>query len=414
MTFIYNGRTIASLGDLELRGRKALLRVDMNSPVGVDGGLLDDTRLRMHAPTIKEMLDAGASVVVITHQGRPLEGDFTRLKPHSERLSSILGVDVEYVPDVIGPEAIRAIKALGPGEVLMLDNTRLMSEDYIQAPPEAHASTILVTELSPHFHYYVNDAFAVSHRSQATVVGFPYRLPSAGGPLMEREVLALSKVLEDGERPKTLVLGGAKLGDAIKLVKSLVETGSVDEILTTGLVSLLFHLAMGTRLPARVEALIRDKAGGEAVVEARRLAAAGAPIRVPLDYMVEVDGAVEIQPAKSLRGAPKDIGPSTVEYYRYKLARSRVTVLRGPAGVIEDPRFRRGTEELLRAALESGAYVILGGGHFNAILARMPRSLVERVGHVSSGGGAMIYFLTRKPLPGLEALAESYRRFWGG
>ncbi len=412
MTFTYNGRTIASLEDLKLQGRRVLLRVDMNSPLGKEG-LIDDTRLRMHAPTIRMLIEEGAGVVVITHQGRPLETDFTRLKTHAERLSQILGIEVEYVPDIIGPYAIRRIKDLQPGRILMLDNTSLLSEDYIQASPEAHASSILVTELSPHFNYYINDAFAVSHRSQASVVGFPLKLPSAGGPLMEREVGALSRVLHGGERPKTLVLGGAKLGDAIKLVKSLVETGSVDEILTTGLVSLLFHLAMGTRLPPAVEALIREKAGGEAVMEARRLAAAGAPIRVPLDYMVEIDGGVEIQPAKTLRGSPKDIGPSTIEYYRYKLARSKVTVLRGPAGVIEDPRFRRGTEELLRAALESGAYVILGGGHFNAILAKMPRSLVERVGHISSGGGAMIYFLTRKPLPGLEALAESYKRFWG-
>ena len=413
MTFTYNGKTIASLEDLDIRGKRVLLRVDINSPIGSEG-LLDDTRLRMHAPTIKRLAEEGAGVAVISHQGRPLEGDFTRLKAHAERLAEILGMEVEYVPDIIGPYALRRIKELQPGRVVMLDNTRLLSEDYIQASPEAHASSILVTELSPHFNYYINDAFAVSHRSQASVVGFPLRLPSAGGPLMEKEVEALSRVLHGGERPKTLVLGGAKLGDAIKLIKSLVEAGSVDEILTTGLVSLLFHLAMGTRLPPAVEALIREKAGGEAVVEARRLAAAGAPIRVPLDYMVEVDGGVEIQPAKTLRGSPKDIGPSTIEYYRYKLARSRVTVLRGPAGVIEDPRFRRGTEELLRAALESRAYVILGGGHFNAILSRMPRSLVERVGHISSGGGAMIYFLTRKPLPGLEALAESYKRFWGG
>ena len=413
MTFTYMGKTIASLDDLNLNSSKVLVRVDFNSPISQDGGLLDDTRLRMHVPTIKRLLGEGASVVLMSHQGRPLEGDFTRLRAHAERLSQLLGVEVDYVPDVVGPEAVRRIKALQPGQVLMLDNTRLMSEDYIQAPPERHAESIIVRELAPHFNYYINDAFAVSHRSQATVVGFPLLLPSAGGLLMEKEVRSLSRAVEGGERPRTLVLGGAKLKDAVKLIKSLVANRGVDEVLTTGLVSLLFHMVMGTRLPRSIEALIEERVGSEDIVEARRLVASGAPIRVPLDYMVEVDGGVEIHPAREVRGAPKDIGPSTIEYYRYKLLKSKVTILRGPAGVIEDPRFRRGTREILRAALESDAFVILGGGHFNAILGELPQSLVERVDHISSGGGAMIYFLTRKPLPGLEALALSYEKFWG-
>ncbi|MEB3774048.1 MAG: phosphoglycerate kinase [Desulfurococcales archaeon] len=413
MVFKYDGKTIASLEDLPLHGKKVLARLDLNSPLGPRGEILDDTRFRMHLPTLKRLLESGSSIIIMTHQGRPLEGDFTRLDRHAEVLEKLLGSPVRYVPDVIGPDAKRGIRELGPGEVLLLDNTRLMSEDYIQAPPEAHAKTILVRELAELADYYVNDAFAVSHRSQATVVGFPLVLPSAGGILMEREVGALSKVLVEGDRPKVLVLGGAKISDAVKLVKSLTQAGSIDEVLTTGLVSLFFHMAMGTRLPGHVEEAILSRASGDLVVEARRLIASGAPVRVPIDYMVEYDDTVEIQPAKGLTGTPRDIGPSTIEYYRYKLSRARLIVLRGPAGVIEDPRFRRGTIELLRSSLESGAYTILGGGHFNAVLQSIPRSLVERIGHISSGGGAMIYFLTRKPLPGLESLALSYEKFRG-
>jgi len=404
----YRGRRILTLDDLSLAGRRVLVRIDINSPLDDAGEILDDTRLRAHAPTIKRMLDEGAAVVLMSHQGRPASGDFTRLEAHAKRLSSILGVEVGYVDDVIGPEARRRIKE--PGNVLLLDNTRLVSEDYVEAPPEVHARGIMVSTLAPLFDYYVNDAFATAHRSQASIVGFPLALPSAAGPLMEAEVRALNKALEGGERPKVFVLGGAKLKDAVKIIKRLVEDNVADAILTGGLVSLLFLAAQGVRVGA-AERVIAAKADEKTLEEARRLIARGAPIHVPQDFLAEVDGRVEVVEAREIRGAPKDIGPATIEHYSATMKGARVVVMRGPAGVIEDPRFRRGTRALVKAALESGAYTILGGGHFNVILSELPEELRSRVGHVSTGGGALLYFLTGRELPALTALAQSYERF---
>ncbi|MCE4627674.1 MAG: phosphoglycerate kinase, partial [Desulfurococcales archaeon] len=200
------------------------------------------------------------------------------------------------------------------------------------------------------------------------------------------------------------VLGGAKLKDSVKIIEHLVTSGVADEVLTTGLVGLLFLMASGIDVGEAAK-IIAKKADEKTIGLARRLLADYDNIRVPLDFVVEIDGSTEIVAANSIMGAPKDIGPSTIEYYTYKMAGARIIVMRGPAGVIEDPRFRRGTRELVRFALErTSAFVIFGGGHFNAILSELPEQLKARIGHISTGGGALLYFLSGRVLPGLEAL----------
>ncbi len=408
-----DGRRIWTVDDFDFNGKRILVRVDLNSPIDPKtGDLLDDTRLRAHAESIRLLIERGAAVVLLSHQGRPATEDFTRLDKHAERLSQILGQPVSFVDDVIGPEARRKISGLSPGEVLLLDNSRLVSEDYVEAPPEVHAKGIMVSTLAPLFNYYVNDAFATAHRSQASIVGFPLVLPSAAGPLMEREVSALSRALSREEKPKVFVLGGAKLKDAVKIIKYVVENNVADAILTTGLVGLLFLLAQGYRL-GEVEDIVVKKAGEDMIEEARKLVAKSSAIITPVDFVAELDGSIEVVDARSIIGAPKDIGPRTIEEYSNVIRRARIVVMRGPAGVIEDPRFRRGTRALVKAALESGAFTIFGGGHFNVILAELPEELRMRVGHISTGGGALLYFLSGRELPALTALAESYRRFAG-
>lgn len=410
MVLVYEGRRLLGLDDIDVSGKRVLVRIDINSPLGENGEILDDTRMRAHVPTIRELVDRGAMVVLLSHQGRPASGDFTRLARHAERLSTLLGMPVEYVDDVIGPEARRRINSLKPGRVLLLDNSRLVSEDYVEAPPEVHARGIMVSTLAPLFDYYVNDAFATAHRSQASIVGFPLVLPSAAGRLMEKELRALSRAVSRDERPKVFVLGGAKLKDAVKIIEFLVSSGVADAILTTGLVSLLFLLAQGYNV-GDAEKVIVEKAGEKVIEEARRLAAREPVIKTPLDYLAEIDGSVEVVEYSRIVGAPKDIGPATIEYYSREIRRARVVVMRGPAGVIEDPRFRRGTRALVAEALRSGAFTIFGGGHFNAILGELPEELRRRVGHISTGGGALLYFLSGRTLPGLKALADSYEAF---
>jgi len=403
----YKSNTILTLDDIEVEGRKVLLRVDINSPIDPSTqNILDDTRFRAHAPTIQELAEKGAAVIVMSHQGRPVGDDFVRLERHAEVLSRVTGLEVDYVDDVIGPEARRRISMLRPGQILLLDNTRLISEDYIEAPQEVHAKGIMVRTLAGHADIYVNDAFATVHRSQASIVGFPLVMPAAAGRLLEREVRALSLALSSEEKPKIFVLGGAKLKDTVRVIRHLVESGAADEVLTVGLVGLLFLLVQGVRIGA-AEKIVMKKAGQETIDLARKLVARGAPVRVPKDFLAEIDGDVEVVDARNIRGAPKDVGPETIEYYGQLMERARVIVMRGPAGVIEDPRFRSGTRLLVQKALETRAFTIFGGGHFNAILSTLPDTLKRRVGHISTGGGALLYFLAGRELPGLKALAST-------
>jgi phosphoglycerate kinase len=406
------GRRIATLSDVDVENKRVLLRVDINSPVNPQTGeLLDVSRIMEHSVTIKELIERKAAVTIISHQGRPLDHDFVSLSGHARVLSKVLGVNVNFVDDVIGPEARRAIEKLEPGEVLMLDNTRLLAEDTIEAPPEVHSKSFLVSKLAPLFSYFVNDAFATCHRSQASIVGFSLRLPSVAGRVLERELSALNKILELGDRPKIFVLGGAKLDDTVKVIKHVVESRMADEVLTTGLVAVLFLIAKGVRVPKDVEASVLKKVSREFFNEARELVTKFKSVKIPIDFIVEDKGALSVSHASTLKGTPKDIGPSTVEYYSNKLSKAKVIVMRGPAGVIEDPRFRVGTDSLVKIALQSNAYTVFGGGHFIAMLSRLPEELRSKVGHVSTAGGALLYFLAGERLPGLEALVKSNEIF---
>jgi phosphoglycerate kinase (EC 2.7.2.3) len=329
----YMGRRIATLSDVDVENKRVLLRVDINSPVNPQTGeLLDVSRIMEHSVTIKELIERKAAVTIISHQGRPLDHDFVSLSGHARVLSKVLGVNVNFVDDVIGPEARRAIEKLEPGEVLMLDNTRLLAEDTIEAPPEVHSKSFLVSKLAPLFSYFVNDAFATCHRSQASIVGFSLRLPSVAGRVLERELSALNKILELGDRPKIFVLGGAKLDDTVKVIKHVVESRMADEVLTTGLVAVLFLIAKGVRVPKDVEASVLKKVSREFFNEARELVTKFKSVKIPIDFIVEDKGALSVSHASTLKGTPKDIGPSTVEYYSNKLSKAKVIVMRGRRG----------------------------------------------------------------------------------
>lgn len=402
------GLEVPTLDDVPCTGR-LLVRLDLNSPI-VDGKIVNDSKFRAHLPTLRELLDRGAGLVLLSHQGRPGQSDFTSLEAHAVLLSELLGEPVDFVPDTIGPAALERVRKVKPGEVVMLDNTRIYSEDYVEAEPEAHANSILVKRLYPFFDFYVNDAFPVAHRSQASVVGFPLRLPSAAGRLMESELRGASKALEAERRPRVFVLGGSKLKDIVRVIEKLHKRGLADEILTTGLVALLFIAAKGGDV-GEAAVLLEKKGGAQLLEKARCLLEDGAPVRVPSDFLVEKNGEVQVMSAGRLEGSPKDIGPETVEEYSSIIKSAGMVVMKGPAGVVEDERFRRGTLKLVEAALRSNAYTVFGGGHFNLILSLLPRELRERAGHVSVAGGALLYMLAGDTLPGVVALHKSLQIF---
>ncbi len=416
---------IPLLEDLEkylggFSGRKLLVRVDFNSPIDPKtGDIIDYSRIEAHIPTLRELLEKRAALVLMSHQGKPGSSDFTTLEKHADILSKLLGQDVVYIDDVIGPAARRSIEELEPGSVLLLDNTRLLSEEVMEAPPEKHAKTIFVRKLSPLFDGYVNDAFAAIHRSQPSIVGFPLVLPSAAGRLVQREMEALGKIFNPEVAPKVFVLGGGKVVDSVKIVETLLERKVADYILTGGLLAMLLLHVRGVDIGgANVEVL--RSAGVDELVEkrARRLIEEYGDVLVtPVDFKVEKgDGSVEVVDVGSrIEGYIRDIGPKTVSLYKEKMRGAKLIVMRGPMGLMEDERFRAGTEALVEHALKTGAYVIFGGGHLASVARRVIREegIPQARYHISSGGGALLLYLTGKPLPGIEALKLSASKFYG-
>ncbi len=404
------GVKFRTLDEVDLSNKKVLVRVDFNSPIDSTGKILDDSRIKAHATTLRKLVSMGAAIVIITHQGRPGESDFTTLEEHASRLSKILGMDVKFVNDVIGPTAINEIKNLRSGEVLMLDNVRFVSEELLEAEPETQAKTYLVRRLSPHFNFFVFDAFATAHRSQPSIVGFPVVLPSLIGELMKVELEALEKSINSNEPPRLYVLGGAKVRDTLKIVEYLTKKRIAERILTSGLVGLTFHVAKGGRAGKKLLKFLEEKGLMTLIPIARKLILSGAPVDTPYDVKVlKDDGSVVEEPINVADGIPVDIGSYTISMYSELIKDASVVVMRGPAGYVEDPRFRTGTEELLKAALNSSAFVVIGGGHLGAFVKEPLRKNV----HVSTGGGALLIALSGEPLPALTALEISTKKFFG-
>ncbi len=407
---------LPTLDDLDerygLRGSKVLLRIDINSPIDPETGeILDDARIRAHAVTVRELLERGAGVAILSHQGRPGEPDFVTLARHAELLAKHVGAPIDFVDDVIGPEARRRIERLGPGEAVLLDNTRLMSEEIIEAKPERHAKSLFVQRLAPVADYYVNDAFATSHRSQPSIVGFPLVMPSAVGRVMEKELRALARLYSGEERPRVFVLGGGKVHDTLRILEHLHANKAADRVLTAGLVAELFMVAKGMDIGEANRRILESKGIMALVPRARRLLLRGLPLETPVDFVTLVGDEVRIEPVGSITGIIRDIGPQTVKMYSEIMREARLIVLRGPAGVVEDPRFREGSRRLVKAAVESNAFVIIGGGHLNAIVSELGLSDRENL-HISTGGGALLLFLAGEELPGLTALRISAEKYF--
>ena len=400
-----NNGIIATMNTIGLRGKRVLVRVDFNTPIDeTKTKLLDDTRLKSHAETIKELVENDASVTIISHQGRPGMPDFSSLYPHYRRLMEILGEKILYTEDVIGPDARRLIKKLSRGEILLLDNVRLLSEEMIEASGPFHSKSIMIGRLAPLFDYFVNDAFATAHRKHASIVGFPYKLPSLAGRVMEKEVKALRDIRSTELKPKIFVLGGAKLNDSIRIIRNLLSNDNSIRIFLTGLVSELFLVAMETDLGSSNIKVLEERGALSLLPKARDLLYDfNGRIFVPKDFSTNLKGELIVEKPPGIKGVIKDVGPETIDYYTRYFDEAKMIVIRGPAGVIEEG-FTEGTVYIIDRATESDARIILGGGHLNSVINMIKRR--ERI-HNSTGGGALLLFLSGTPLPGIEALKAS-------
>jgi phosphoglycerate kinase len=403
---------ILTMDSFNFSNKYVLVRIDINSPIDPDSKvILDDARFREHAKTIRELIEDEARITLASHQGRPGDPDFTSLNGHADLLSSILGVNVKFIDDVCGPAAREAIRKLNPSEVLLLENVRFQSEELLERKPELQAKTYLVSKLTPLFNYFILDAFATAHRSQPSIVGFPLTLTSCAGRVMEAEVEALRKIYE-GREGKIFILGGSKVRDSVKIIENLLVNNVAEKILLTGLLALVFLYAKDVKLNDQVIETIKEKGLIGEVPKARELLRKyGEYIKMPIDGAVEVEGGRVEGDIESLKGRIMDIGAKTINLYREEIRNAKIIIIRGPAGVIEKDEFRVGSEEIVREAIKSGAYIIFGGGHMRAVVDNITTSFN---GHMSTGGGALLTFLSGEPLPGLEALAASAQKYLKG
>lgn len=398
-----------TLDDFDLRDKRVLLRLDINAPLDpTNNQILDDTRIVSARPTLDALNQA--RVVVMSHQSRPGKEDFTSLQQHVALLQKNCSQPVHFIDDVMGPAARDAIKKTKRGEVLVLDNVRFCSEENLEDSGEKLAKTNLVSRLASLFNLYVNDAFATAHRAQASLVGFPYVLPSAAGRLMEKELAALKKVLERPDRPSTFVLGGAKIEDKVPVIENILSTGKVDHVLVGGNVAKALLKAGGHRLNDADEEMLAE--APEQVEKAKSiLASHHGHIVMPTDFGTLERGKRTETPISKLSGAGKclDIGEETSEKFLGIIRESKTVVASGPMGVFEEDGFESGTKAVLEGMADSDAFTVIGGGHLAGYAGIM--GIAERFSHVSTAGGAMLSLLAGEELPAIEALVEAAKRY---
>lgn len=398
--------------EVDFGGLVALVRVDINSPIEPSSGkIIDDTRIRSHVPTIRSLVEQGAKTVLLAHQGQKGSADFVSLRMHAEVLSGLGGFEVKFVPEVYGQRVDEAIGRLREGEVLMLENTRFVEEETRDVPFEEHAKSELVRRLSAKASCYINDAFAASHRNHASLVGFPYVLPSFAGRLMTDELGALRRIVDGSLRPTVYLIGGGKVADSVKIIRRILEGDICDKLVLSGLVGNVFLLASGARLGRKMSSYVSEKGLAGVVEEARKiLSGHREKIVLPVDVAVERSGSRVEVPLDQVgdEDSVMDIGRRTVEVVRDEIKGFRTAFMRGPAGVVEKPGFEKGTAWLLELLADLKIYTVIGGGHTRIMAEKM--GLVEKLGYASTGGGALLTFLSGEPLPALVALGHAYKR----
>ena len=391
-------RKLRSLRDANLAGKRVLLRVDFNVPI-VAGEVGDDTRMRASLPTIRFILDQGASIVLVSHLGRPKgrPSDDLRLAPLAKHLAVLLSQHVAYAQDVVGPEAQRLASDLHPGDVLLLENVRFEPGEERNDPDFARALARLGD-------IYVNDAFGTAHRAHASTEGVARLLPAYAGLLMERELEVLRRLLERPERPFVAILGGAKVSDKLGVMFHLIDR--VETLLVGGGMANTFLLAQGH--PVGVSLAERDLQD-QANDILKRAATAGVTVELPVDVVVATGlndaGVVADVSAVLPDRAIFDIGPTTAKNFARCIEGAATVFWNGPMGVFERSSFARGTEAVARAVASTKATTVVGGGDSIAAIEQL--ALADRIDHVSTGGGASLELLEGKELPGVAVLYET-------
>jgi len=372
-----------------------LVRVDFNVPIE-NGRIVDDTRIREALPTIQNLVERSARVILITHLGRP-DGqvdDAYRTTPLAQRLGELMGRPVRHLEDCVGPSVQSAVMAMRDGEIVMLENVRFH-------PGETTNDAVFAKQLAALGELYVNDAFGTAHRAHASTVGIAQYLPAVAGLLMEREITTLGRIMTDPPHPLVAIIGGSKISTKIGVLRSLLRR--VDRLCIGGAMASTFLKAKGLEMG---RSLVED----DQLEVARSLLSLGATLVLPLDAVV----APEARPGVPVKTVPVDavpadmkvldVGPMTVERFLQSCDGAAAVVWNGPLGVYEVPPFDHGTDALAQGLAGSDAQTIIGGGDLVAALQK--RHLAERMSFVSTGGGATLEFLEGKILPGIAVLRD--------
>jgi len=411
---------INTLDDFAWGGKVVLCRVDINAPLDPEtGGLRDVTRLKGCAPTVRELAEAGARVVLLAHQGGDLEyHNYASTEPHAAVMSELTGCDVGFIDDVCGPAARDAVGRLADGDILLLDNVRFCGEELtlferkLELSPEDQAKTLVVRKLAPLADLYVCDAFAAAHRSQPTLVGFEQLLPSAMGRLFEKEYANLARLREEPARPCVFILGGTKIQEAFPMMAAALRDGVVDTVLTAGLVANVMLAASGVDIGGPSMDFIRASQLEQFVEESRAiLAEHGDKIVLPADLAYVEDGERREVAAADLPVDAQlvDLGHAAAADYSVCIAAAGTVFVNGPAGVFEQPETEYGTRTLWEAMADTPGFSAVGGG--DSVTAMNRFGLGDRFDYVCTAGGAMVQFLSGKPMPVIEALKDSAVRF---
>ena len=386
--------------DIDVNGKKVLVRCDFNVPQNENGEITDNLRIVAALPTIQYLIDNHAKVILCSHLGRP-KGEFNStfsLKPVAEELSKQLGKEVKLAKDVVGEDAHRLANELNEGDVMLLENVRF-------EPGEEQNDEELSKQFASLAEIYVNDAFGTAHRAHSSTTGVASFLPAVSGFLIEKELNFMGNALDNPERPYMAILGGKKVSDKIGVIEALID--KVDTLMIGGAMTYTFFKAMGYSV-------------GNSICEEDKLDLAksimskahskGVNFMLPIDTICgkELDPSTETRVVKFTEipdgWSGFDIGPETVKIYSEELKKAKTVVWNGPIGVFEVDTFASGTNEIAKVLAEIDAVTVVGGGDSAAAIEKF--GLADKFSHISTGGGASLEFLEGKKLPGIEALQD--------
>ena len=346
---------IKTLRQFNLKKKKVLVRCDFNVPLNEKGEILDDFRIKKTLPTIEYLIEKGAKIILMSHLGRPLENQKYSLKPVAQRLEKLLKKKIGFLEDCVGESGAREVEKMKPGEIVLLENLRFHKE-------EEKNDKNFAKELAKLGQIFINDAFGASHRAHASIVGIPKFLPSGIGLLLEKEIKSLDKIIKNPKKPLIAIIGGKKVEDKAGVINKISEIA--DFILIGDLI---------------------EKEIDEKKIE----------IIYPSKIVKPIDGLKK-------DNTPSDIGPKTINLFKEKIKRAKTIFWSGPLGKIEERNFQAGSKEIAKAIIESKTFSVVGGGETVEFLNKI--KIAEKFNHISTGGGAMLEYLSGKKLPGIEVL----------